>query len=113
MRVPSQRVGALDTLEQSTMLFTHQESPAVGAVHMQPKIMFLRNIGDGIEWIERADRSRAARSHDTEWIETFIFCDQDCTLEFLHIHAPTGIQRNLSHLLSADADHAGRARDTV
>lgn len=109
VRIPGDRVGALDAGQLVAQLRRQQAAAAPGRVNVEPHVVLGADVGDRVHRIEGAQNGRAAGAVHVEGPIARLDALPHEALEFVHAHSAALIAGNLNHVVRAEATSSARA----
>ncbi len=107
--IEGDRVRALDPTERGPQRGHERRDPAVGGIHMEPEPVFLADVGDLLQRIDRARRHGPRRRHDDDRSRAGSEVLLDGPAERVDAHPELSVDRHFSHGASAEPHHVGGA----
>ena len=111
MRIERHRIGLADRSEKGACGRRQRGESAVGAIHVQPEIMGVRQIGDRRDRVEGARPGRAGAGHDAEGEVALLAILAHQAVEIRQVHAQVGAGLYGAQVGRADAQHGGSLVD--
>ena len=104
--VQHQRVGALHATEQRPAALRQYRGGTVCSVHMQPQVLLLADIGDGVQRIDGAGIGGAGGGDDTKGPPPASPIFVDGFFERRHVEPQLLVHRHQSNLLGLKAENS-------
>lgn len=103
MRIPGDRVGALDTRELVAQFVRQEAAASPGGVYVEPHIVLGTDIGDLVNRIEGAKHGGAAGAVDIEGPLAHLDAFHNQPLELVGPHSAALVARHLDHVVGAQS----------
>ena len=113
VEVPDERVRPIDSGHPVPLVLGEQGGAAVAAIDVEPQVVFLADIRDGVEVVEGRRHGRPCRGDHRQGGGPVLVRLFDGRRQFVGDHGPVEVDVDFDHGVGTEAEQGGRLRGGV